>query len=95
MNDWAGGKPFIVRGAHSVISACTLPPWTPSEVVDRMNTYFGMMLRQDLVDLREKINKSGPSEIIPRDRSASTGSFVLASCSPLKNVSQGDSDSEV
>ncbi|KJA15940.1 hypothetical protein HYPSUDRAFT_47888 [Hypholoma sublateritium FD-334 SS-4] len=49
-----GGQEFAIQGSHSVISACTLPPWTPSDVVDKMIHYFAAMLRRDLIALRQK-----------------------------------------
>jgi hypothetical protein len=32
---------FLVRGSHGRVSRCTLPIWTPSEIVDSMNERFG------------------------------------------------------
>lgn len=67
-------KPFIVRGSHSVISACTLPPWASPSVVDSMVETFGAMLRQDLVTLMDNMATSG----FNRNRSHSTGSDTLS-----------------
>ncbi|KIJ94947.1 hypothetical protein K443DRAFT_109604, partial [Laccaria amethystina LaAM-08-1] len=40
---------FVVRGNLGTVTACSLPPWTPSHIVDLMNEKLGLMLRQDLV----------------------------------------------
>jgi len=45
------GKPFIVRGSHTKISACTLPTWLPEDIVNTMNTIFGSQLRGELSEL--------------------------------------------
>lgn len=47
---------FLVRGRHGNISACTLPLWTPSRVVDEMNLKFGIILLQDLESLQNEVN---------------------------------------
>jgi len=47
---------FLVRGRHGKISACTLPPWTPSLIVDNMNLKFGTILLQDLNSFMDKVN---------------------------------------
>lgn len=47
----ANGGPFIVRGSHHTVTACTLPTWLPKETVDSMNQAFGSQLRRELVDL--------------------------------------------
>lgn len=60
---------FVVRGNHGTVSGCTLPLWTPSDIVDSMNERFGQILRQDLVTLR-----NGPL----RNRCKSTGSETLS-----------------
>ena len=63
---------FLVRGNHSTISACTLPPWIPSEIVDTMNETFGALLRSDLVALMHENNTCF------RNRCNSTGSETLS-----------------
>ena len=63
--------PFIVKGSHSTVTGCTIPPWLPSEVVDRMNEIFGGQLRRELI----KIYGSS----LTQTRSASTGSRRLSS----------------
>ncbi|EDR03278.1 uncharacterized protein LACBIDRAFT_331732 [Laccaria bicolor S238N-H82] len=40
---------FMVQGNFGTVTACSLPPWTPSHIVDLMNQKLGLMLRQDLV----------------------------------------------
>lgn len=40
---------FVVRGNFGTVTACSLPPWTPSHIVDSMNEIFGLTLRKDLV----------------------------------------------
>ena len=64
-------QPFLVKGTHSTVTACTLPPWLPSDVVDRMNQIFGGQLREELI----KIFKSP----LTRSRSLSTGSRRISS----------------
>lgn len=44
-------KPFVIRGFHNTVSACTLPTWLPKEIVDSMNHAFGGKLREELVKL--------------------------------------------
>ena len=46
--------PFIIKGSHTCISACTLPTWLPADIVDSMNQEFGSMLREELVTLMER-----------------------------------------
>ena len=48
------------------MTACTLPPWLPADIVDSMNQFFGEELRKALVKLM--------NESPLRRRSASTGS---------------------
>ena len=64
-------RPFLVKGSHSTVTACTLPPWLPSDVVDDMNQIFGGHLGRELVKIYES-----PST---RSRSLSTGSQRLSS----------------
>lgn len=66
---------FIIRGGHGTISACTLPPWTPSDVVERMNDTFGEMLRKDLMTL---MDESMDTHSYFRNRRKSTGSETLS-----------------
>jgi hypothetical protein len=53
------------------VSACTLPPWLPSSVVDQMNEEFGDHLRRELINL-----KNNP---FLRSRSSSSGSGRISS----------------
>ena len=62
--------PFIVRGAHGTVSACTLPPWIPEQVVDLMNMHFGDLLRKELGKLM--------AQTVHRNRTRSTGSERLS-----------------
>lgn len=64
---------FVVRGNHGRIFSCSLPPWTPSNIVEMMNTMFGGLLLQDLAALKKQ--SSGP---VFRDRCRSTGSDSLS-----------------
>ena len=66
---------FLVRGRHSNISACTLPPWTPSRIVDAMNFKFGTILIQDLEALQNEVNGIQGHAL---ERSQSTGSGALS-----------------
>ena len=61
---------FTVRGSHARISGCTLPPWTPSDIVDSMNDDFGAILREDLVTFMDSLHF--------RNRCKSTGSDTLS-----------------
>jgi hypothetical protein len=63
--------PFLVRGSHNTVTACSLPTWLPADIVDAMNKYFGSLLRQELVKLM------GSSELF-RSRTQSTGSQRLS-----------------
>lgn len=66
-------QPFLVRGAHSNVSACTLPPWTPSHIVDKMVAFFGDRLRKDIIAL---MPTDGSTPF--RSRTASSGSQTLS-----------------
>jgi len=66
---------FFVRGSHGTVSACTLPLWTPSNIVDSMNESFGLMLRQDLVTL---MNEDRAKSTCFRNCCKSTGSETLS-----------------
>ena len=87
LSDWVCGKPILVHGGHSSITPCTLPPWTPPEVVNKMIKHFGHMLREDLLMLRKQMLDSSRQGFLRR-RSDSTGSTILGTCGPVKNVSQ-------
>lgn len=43
--------PFLVRGSHSAITACTLPEWLPDSYVKYMNRVFGGQLRRELTEI--------------------------------------------
>ncbi|KAF9474540.1 hypothetical protein BDN70DRAFT_936560 [Pholiota conissans] len=45
---------IITRGNHGVISACSLPAWTPDRIVKAMNTSLGLLLRQGLISLMDQ-----------------------------------------
>ena len=70
-----------MRGSHGAISGCTLPPWTPSDIVDLMNERFGAILRQDLLTLmnpghfRNRCKSTG-SETLSLDSYEGSGGFV-------------------
>ena len=66
------GENFVVHGNHGRIFPCSLPPWTPSNIVDMMNTMFGQLLLGDLVTLKRE-NRG-----VFRDRCRSTGSDSLS-----------------
>jgi hypothetical protein len=70
-----GHDQFLVRGRHGKISACTLPPWTPSLIVDSMNFKFGTMLVQDLNFLKDQVNGIQGRAL---ERSISSGSGTLS-----------------
>ena len=38
----------LVRGSHTRISACSLPPWIPENILNKMLKYFGGQLRMAL-----------------------------------------------
>lgn len=42
---------FLVRGRHPNVTGCSLPPWTPPDIVKEMNLAFGGQLRMDLIAL--------------------------------------------
>jgi hypothetical protein len=83
---------FVVQGFHSIISVCTLPPWTPSLVVDLMIKVFAKILREDLITLKTSVEASGG---FSRNCSGSTGSDTLSinSTDSYKAVSQDISGS--
>jgi hypothetical protein len=66
------GNPFVVRGSHGTVTACTLPTWLPASIVDLMNKHFGGLLRREIVDLMGNHN-------IWRERASSTGSERISS----------------
>ena len=78
---------FVVRGNLGTVTACSLPPWIPSHIVDLMNEKLGLMLRQDLVTLMaldntntrlggHHINTSTGSEAISVDSAEGLGGLV-------------------
>ena len=78
---------FVVRGNFGTVTACSLPPWTPSHIVDLMNEKLGLMLRQDLVTFMaldnantrlrgHHINTSTSSEAISVDSAEGLGGLV-------------------
>jgi hypothetical protein len=83
---------FVVRGSHSIISACTLPPWTLSPVVDLMIKVFAKILREDFITLKTNVEASGG---FSWNCSGSTGSDTLSinSTDSYKAVSQDVSGS--
>ena len=85
---WAKCQPFIVRGSHSTITACTLPPWTPSEIVDEMIQHYAALLRNDLIQLKRSTEASSNKPGYLRNHSASTGSTTLVRGGPLTMISQ-------
>ena len=60
--------PFIIKGSHTCISACTLPTWLPTDIVNSMNQEFGSVLREELITLMEQ------SQLEPLKRVDSNGS---------------------
>lgn len=66
---------FFVRGSHGTITACSLPTWTPSHIVDIMNQNFGLVLRQDLLTLMQ-LEENASQRF--RVRRKSTGSETLS-----------------
>ena len=46
--------PFIIKGSHTCISACTLPTWLPTDIVDSMNQEFRSVLREELITLMKR-----------------------------------------
>ena len=62
---------YIVIGSHTTVSACTLPPWLPAQIVDSMNQFFGGKLQEELVKLMRPT--------LTRSRSTSTGSRRISS----------------
>ncbi|KJA14870.1 hypothetical protein HYPSUDRAFT_59125 [Hypholoma sublateritium FD-334 SS-4] len=80
MQEDVKGLPFVVQGSHSIISACTLPPWTPAAVVNEMVSRFGALLRQDLVSLMQRLNADSGSGF-GRNHSDSTGSDTYSNYS--------------
>jgi len=78
---------FITRGFHHTITACTLPIWTPESIVDLMITYFGSILRAELVHLLEN-----PQSF--RSRAHSTGSNISYDSSDGQNPVHQFDDSD-
>ena len=63
-------QPFIIKGFHSTVSACTLPSWLPSFIIDSMILHFATELRQEFIDLknchkllRDRVDSTGLQEI--------------------------------
>lgn len=93
---------FLIRGSHGTVSPCTLPLWTPSNVVDSMNQRFGLMLRQDLVTLMdEEAVKSRRATTIPEAETLSldssegiSGEFVRQALSDTLSLYDGSEAQE-
>ncbi|KAM6499275.1 hypothetical protein JOM56_004783 [Amanita muscaria] len=47
-------RPFIFKGHHSTVTACTLPEWLPKEVINKVVSEFGGRLRRELVKLKQR-----------------------------------------
>jgi len=43
---------FIIKGTHNTVYPCTLPTWLPANIINKMNDYFGNLLKQELRDLQ-------------------------------------------
>lgn len=56
-----------MKGSHGTVTACTLPMWLPTHIIDIMVADFGTQLRNELVNLMSLTGQW-------RKRSASTGS---------------------
>jgi len=41
-----GNAPFVIRGSHNTVTACTLPTWLPKQIMDSMNDTSGGQLRR-------------------------------------------------
>jgi len=65
------GLPFLSKGSHKIVSACSLPLGLPSTVIDSMNMKFGTQLRSEIVQLLNR------AETI-RPHSYSTGSDAVS-----------------
>lgn len=46
-------KPFVTRGTHNMISACSLPTCLPDNIVDHMNMTFGSLLRHQIIQFMD------------------------------------------
>ncbi|KJA18027.1 hypothetical protein HYPSUDRAFT_205754 [Hypholoma sublateritium FD-334 SS-4] len=67
---------FLVRGRHPNITGCSLPPWTPPNIVKDMNLAFGAQLRLDLIEL---LSTDDENFVRPRSSSAASQSLSVDS----------------
>ncbi|KDR82310.1 hypothetical protein GALMADRAFT_133954 [Galerina marginata CBS 339.88] len=63
--------PFVTRGLHAITTPCTLPDWTPEDVVKQIIDYFGAQLREEIGLLMEHTNWA------PQVYTPLTGSSVI------------------
>lgn len=62
-------KKFVTRGAHNVVSACSLPIGLPPDIVNHMNMTFGGQLRQQIIRfMAESRTMRNRAESITSDR---------------------------
>jgi len=75
------GLPFLSKGSHKIVSACSLPLGLPQSVIGLMNIRFGKQLRREIVQLLNKAEAIHPC-------SYSTGSDALSAGS--REMPNGD-----
>ncbi|KAF8951654.1 hypothetical protein BDZ97DRAFT_1931961 [Flammula alnicola] len=68
----ASSQSFVTRGSHRTITPCTLPDWTPPQIVEQLNNHFGQPLRKAICQLMERTHWA------PLKYSPSTGSSALS-----------------
>ncbi|KIJ89743.1 hypothetical protein K443DRAFT_612022 [Laccaria amethystina LaAM-08-1] len=65
------GESFVTRGAHNTITACYPPYWISPKVLRQMLNHYGLLLRTELLELKERADSMDI-------RSRSTGSSTLS-----------------
>ncbi|KAF8630587.1 hypothetical protein AX17_005399 [Amanita inopinata Kibby_2008] len=78
-------QPFVTRGTHSTISACSLPTWLPEEIVHDMNMTFGSQLRQQLIQFM-----SDSKSMRNRAQSATSTRLSLDSLEDSRDLQRND-----
>lgn len=61
-------KEFIVKGSHTNVTGCDLPPWLPMDIVDDIIQVFGEKLRDALMKLITEPKIIRRSKSIDSDR---------------------------
>ncbi len=72
----------IVKGSHNTVSGCSLPIWLSPDIVQKMNEYFGGLLKDALLrimndpDAGRDLTKSTGSRRLSQDSADGSGDYL-------------------